>query len=193
MNDPNMRKEIYVGVITAVIVILFVEPLLKSASSMVVWAGAYLSEGMSNTVYREAALGFREKFSFITLATGISLFAGVLAGALAARFRRRSEKPASGERSKGDRLRKYAAIVLALAIFVQSVYLVGVNFADLQLNASFNQRLAALAPKVTDQQVKELRAKWALMEKRSDYLAIVSAMNSLATHAGTKLPKPLWD
>ena len=62
------------------------------------------------------------------------------------------------------------------------------NLAATQLNTSFNQRVAALAPRITDQQVKELRARWALMEKRSDYLSIVADMDKLAKETGSKLP-----
>ncbi|WP_298602745.1 hypothetical protein [Zoogloea sp.] len=131
-----MRKEIYIGVITAVIVMLFVEPLLKSASSIVVWAGANLYEGMSNTIYRDAALGFREKFSFISLAFGISLFSGMITGYAASKFRSSCEKTISGEQKKVERLREYSAIILSIFIVAQSLYLVGHNFADLQLNAS---------------------------------------------------------
>lgn len=189
LNDPNLRREIYVGVIAAILVMLFVEPLLRLAGSALVWAGANIYEGVSNAIYREAALGLREKFSFISLAFSISFVSGVVFGTAVALFRKPSE---SAPQKKLTR-KKYVAAVLATLIFLQSFYLVGRNFADLQLNASFNQRIAALSPKISDQQVKELRARWALMEKRSDYLSIVSDMERIAKETGAKLPPPLWD
>lgn len=189
MNDPRLRREVYVGVIISVLVMFFVEPLLRSASSIVVWAGANIYEGISNSIYREAALGFREKFSFITLAFGISLLTGIMTGTAFAMF---GKHDATAE-AKRSCTKKYLAGALAFAIFLQSLYVVGTNFADLQLNASFNQRIAALAPKVSDQQIKELRAKWALMERRGDYSVIVSEMDRLAVSVSAKLPKPLWE
>ena len=189
LNDPNLRREIYVGVIAAILVMLFVEPLLRLAGSALVWVGANIYEGASNAIYREAALGLREKFSFLSMAFSITIVTGLMSGFAVAMFRKRSEPSPERKPSR----RKYVAAGLAVLIFLQSLYLVGRNFADLQLNASFNQRVTALTPRVTDQQVKELRARWALMEKRSDYLSIVADMERIAKEAGAKLPPPLWN
>jgi hypothetical protein len=193
LNDPNLRRELYVGVIAAIVVMLFVEPLLRLAGSALVWIGANVYDGVSNSIYREAALGLREKFSFLSLAFSISLISGALTGTAIALFRKPFEPSSEPSSEKKIRWKKYLAVAFSVLVILQSLYLVGKNFADLQLNASFNQRIAALTPRVTDQQVKELKARWALMEKRPDYLSIVSDMERIAKETGARLPSPLWD
>ena len=53
-------------------------------------------------------------------------------------------------------------------------------FIDLQLNASFCQRMGALAPYIDDQQQKMLRSQWALMETLDDYRTLTTQMDTLA-------------
>jgi hypothetical protein len=67
------------------------------------------------------------------------------------------------------------------------------RLSDLQLNASFNQRMAVLAPEITDLEAKRLRARWASMRSREDYLAITAGMDAVANQKGIKLRKVLWD
>ncbi len=189
LEDPTFRREIYVAVIAAVVVMLVIEPLLRLTVNGVLWAGAYLYEGFANSVYRSAALGLREKFSFITLAVLFSIMSGLTAGITSALWWK--GRPRISERSLLTR--KYIALACVAFLFFAGFYMVGLNFADFQLNASFNQRLTVLAPNLSDQQQKELRARWAAMEKRSDYVAINSELESLATKHGVKLPKLLWE
>ena len=65
------------------------------------------------------------------------------------------------------------------------------QFADLQLNTSFDQRLTVLAPKLTELECKELRAQWASMGSRGDYEEIVSTMETLAEEKDVALPELL--
>ena len=67
------------------------------------------------------------------------------------------------------------------------------SFANLQLNATFNQRIAALSPELSDQKVKRFRARWALMEKRADYRSIQGDLEKVAAAKSIKLPPSLWD
>ena len=73
---------------------------------------------------------------------------------------------------------------------------IGLHFAlsvyvDIQLNASFDRQLAALNPHIDDQQEEEFRAKWALMDTRNDYIAILAALESAARDLDVRLPEPL--
>lgn len=189
LKDPKLRREIYVGVIAAVLVLLVIEPLLRLAANLVLWAGANVYEGITNTVYKSAALGFREKFSFVTLTIIFASLVGTSSGFASALFRR--DRPPLSEQKLART--KYLAIALSILLFLQVFYLAGLYFAELQLNASFNQRLTVLASKLNDQQIKELRARWALMERRSDYVSLNSEMESLASKSSIKLPKLLWE
>jgi hypothetical protein len=62
---------------------------------------------------------------------------------------------------------------------------------DLQLNASFNQRVTVLAPYIDLHQEKLLKSKWALMESRKDYEEVSVYLEKLAKSKNVKLPRPL--
>lgn len=172
-----------------------IEPALKFAGDSVMWIGANLYEGVSNSIYKDAALGLREKFSFITLTFVISLFAGIISGASLVLFKLSLTKGNSSTKNKETRIRrlKFLAGALSIMFIIDSLLLTGKSFATLQLNASFNQRIAVLTASVNDQRIKEFRASWALMKNRKDYLKINSQMDTLATEAKIELPVPLWD
>jgi hypothetical protein len=59
---------------------------------------------------------------------------------------------------------------------------------SLQLNTSFNQRLTVLAPRISEQEYKEILASWAGMRNRADYQAVVQRVDSDAAAKGVVLP-----
>ncbi len=65
------------------------------------------------------------------------------------------------------------------------------EYLAMQLKASFHQRLGALAPRISEQEYKELLASWANMRTQEDYRRIVAAMEAEAQRAGVSLPKLL--
>lgn len=195
INPSILKKEVYVAIIVTVIVMFLIEPALRYAGDSIIWLGENLYDGFSKSIYKDAALGLREKFSFITLTFIISIFAGISSGASLVLLRISSRRANARFKSKESRTKKLKLLACALSLMfiVDSFLLAGKSFATLQLNASFNQRIAVLSASVSDQKIKELRASWALMGTREDYLKINSQMDSLASEAKVGLPKPLWD
>lgn len=61
-------------------------------------------------------------------------------------------------------------------------------YTGIQLNATFNQRLVAISPFITDQEEKAFKSKWALMTKREDFLAINSELEVIAVKNKIRLP-----
>jgi len=81
--------------------------------------------------------------------------------------------------------------VLTIAASLGSLLISTLVFADLQLTTSFQQRLTVLAPKISEQEYKELQASWASMQSRTDYELLNTQMESLAQQHGIELPEPL--
>jgi hypothetical protein len=177
------------------LVFIFVEPLLRLAANGLMWLGANISGGFTKAVYTSAAMGLREKFSFMHLLFTSALFLGAIAGVGASVVRhgmkRATENPAQTPRFR--KLKSTAGLLYVLTTIASVTYVSAQNFIELQLNASFNQRLTVLAAKVSDQRIKEIRATWALMESRHDYEAINSEMARLSKEQGVRLPDALWD
>lgn len=190
-SDSEFRKSLLISLITSILVLIFIEPLLKLAANGIMWLGTNISASFTKSVYTSAALGFREKYSFIALMFIMSTFAGVIAGATSARILpRRAESPKSPSRAKR---RKVFSILIAFSFFISSLDIMASNFIELQLNASFNQRITVLSAKIPEQRIKELKAAWASMENRSDYEALTVQMDRLAKERGVKLPVALWE
>lgn len=191
-SDPELRKNLLVSIVTSLLVLVFIEPLLKLSGNGLMWLSDNVSNRWTNGIYSSAALGLREKFSFVILGVCIALITGVYAGVLVSRYRTSKEKQDSTVTIKAT-LRLIIDLMFGLYFFFGGLALVASNFVELQLVASFNQRITVLAAKASDQQIKELRASWALMEKRPDYETINIQMLLMANQLNIKLPSPLWE
>ena len=56
------------------------------------------------------------------------------------------------------------------------------------ITVSFGQRLTVLAPAISDSEYKTLKARWAGMQSKADYDALVIAMDKRAIELGVQLP-----
>jgi hypothetical protein len=191
MNDPDIRKGLLVSIVTSVLVLIFIDPLLKMATNLIMSLGSGLAVSWTNGIYLSAALGLREKFSFIILALGSSLTTGIALGFATGRILNRRTSNESFHKFKGKLF--ILDMVFAIIFLIGCFAILASNFAELQLVASFNQRVTVLAAKASDQQIKELRASWASMENRKDYESINNEIKKLSSAYAVKLPAPLWE
>lgn len=187
------------GILSSVLFTWLLDPFTKwvwlvSVDSTNAWLTA-----IQDAAYSNAALGKREWVSallFIYFATAMVAFPVGLLGAhvverlLIGQFPRFEHAARTLRRTY-----RILEVVVAVLILLTSFNLVRHCFdiyVDLQLNASFSQRLDVLAPHITSQQEKELRASWALMKSRRDYAAINRTIETLASAAAVPLPPPLY-
>ena len=190
IKNSDNRNALYIGIASSLIVTWFIEPLLRICTRAMLWIGTNVYEGTSTAIYQSAALGLREHYSFTALFFMIAGFAGVLSGVTAvALFPKRAPKA----QARGGSLKKIGIGVFASVAICQLLWFATLNFAELQLNASFNQRLAALSPYISDQEHKKFRSRWALMKTRDDYGQISKDMQVLAVSQSVNLPKALWE
>src|SRR5271157_6762 len=189
-GDSEMRKSIYASIIASIIVIILIQPILSVTGRAITWAGDHLYSGISASTYIEAAIGHREKFSFIGLIFICSLLSGIIVGIVSGFFFR--GRLGTLTKKGSHPIFKAVILIISVSSFFMTIFVLATNFADFQMNASFNQRLAVLTLAISDQKVKEFRAQWASMQMRNDYLAINNEMEKLATQKGIRLPKLLW-
>jgi hypothetical protein len=191
LNDPDFRKNLLVSIVTSVLVLIFIEPLLKLSANGIMWLGANVSAYFTKSVYTSAALGLREKFSFINLVLFSAVLIGAMLGSATISIRRSHPKAAAREGS--SKVVRILTMLNLIIFLVLISYSMAKNFIELQLNTSFNQRMVVLAAKIPDQKIKELRANWALMESREDYEALNTEINRIAKELNTRLPVALWE
>lgn len=181
------------SVVASVIVIALIHPLLSSTWNFLSSTGSELLAGFVDRLYRNAALGNRNwVIALFALALLYVPFANVIVLAVTRPLFRKlfaSTGPDGKHRSPVVIL----TTLIATTAFGMVLATVPASYiyADLQLNASFDQRLNALAPHLSDQQIKELKASWAMMTSKADYLKIREKMDVLADQANIKIPDPL--
>lgn len=192
--DDQLKKDLKVNLIVTLATVLLIQPIINGTGRALVWLGEHLNTFLSQQIYRSAAEGFNEYYSFQTWAMGLGILMGMYAaiGLIAVR-RRTSNSVASRARWKAvatSRWRVGVALPMALVVLFFCLYQFSVHSAAHRLNSSFHQRLTVLAPSISDQEEEELRAQWASMRGVLDYDALNGAMATHAAKYGVTLPRP---
>jgi len=194
VDNKSFRASVGASVLAAVLVILFVKPVLTWTWHVFV-SGSYITIAyLTDSIYRNAALGQRNWVVTVLAILFIGTF-GLVAGIriLKKCVPESALKSLTQIRNKKTKTKSvFVGIADSLAVVV-TLYFLTVIFADLQLTTSFEQRLKALCPYTTQQQEEEIRAMWATMENRHDFEQIVNTMESIAKEKNVKLPKLLLE
>jgi hypothetical protein len=202
------RKTFWWSVISSIVAAVMVTCFSRLAAltwHVVTASSARFFVDLQDTAVSNAALGKRDWVAVILLEVVVTCLALVLStqvlkSLLRIRTARKTTKAltAAEKAQKLQRLNKHRKRLLTLllittpAFWASLFFCVFMAYLDLQLNASFNQRLDAIAPYVDDQTIKHLRAEWATMKTLSDYRQITNEMDTLADQHGAKLPQVLY-
>ncbi len=190
LNDPAVRQGVLASLIAAIVMGVVINPLLRFSAYVVTTIGPYVLQSTVDAMYQEAALGQRDHVSVVILMLILGIPSVLGPGALVILFARDRIRRA-GAKPKVFRGMMIALVVSTVVASVLNLLLLTSVFMDLQLNTSFQQRVTVLAPVVSDQEVKELRAMWAQMRSKRDYLSVNTRLDALAKKGGVVLPKPL--
>lgn len=189
------RRTIAIGLVTTVISVILIEPIVRVAGRALLWLGNNLSAGISHSIYSNAATGLYENFSFQVWQMGVGVLCGAYLGIFLGIWRKRSLTP--DRQRKWRRLsRSRGALLtyggLTLMVLLSTLYLLAVYASSQRMIASFNQRMAALGPAISDDEEEMLRSRWARMKSRADFEAINTDMELYATRDSLMLPKRRW-
>ncbi len=191
----DIKRNIIVSVSSTILVLVFIKPILNLGWKFLSWCSTNFYQNFLNGVYKNAALGQRDWVSVILLSIVVSAVMGISIGTLIRPIFRKLQK--IKEKKRDNIFRKIRRIIICLSYIISIglifllICLAVFVYADLQLNTSFQQRLAVLCPKIGDLETKNLQASWALMESREDYENIILRMQELAEKNRIKLPKLL--
>jgi hypothetical protein len=211
INDPIMKKSILASIIASILVVVFIQPILNLVFKVTNITGEYVYVGFSNGIYRNAALGERSNLVFMIycfMLALVTIFCGAVVFVSVNRVRKLiSPREATGKKEDTGRIQvdtpntsKRSTYLQGLSITMVILYillllcvlgLLTLAYTNLQLYTSFRQRLTVLAPKITEQEYKELQASWASMRSRTDYEAVTEEMNRLAQEHNIVLPELL--
>lgn len=198
MLTKSEKKNILLSLFASAVFLAFIQPLMKAIWSLISTVSVSFLDAYVSGFYKSAALGNRNWVDVFLLWFITALILGTASGTLLIAATQGDERPSENERiTKGSvakyrKLRRWLAWTILPLTCLAFFDLAFFAFVDLQLVATFNQRLAALAPHITIQEEREIRSRWAMMERKADYEAINQWMEESAAKAGTKLPKRLY-
>jgi hypothetical protein len=173
MDFKGLKRDILGGLITSVIMLLLIYPGFAWRIIMPVVGPWY-----ADRIYNHAALGDRDDYGFLM----------VLALALASTLARLFFIIRRGPKDNIGRIvhATWKVMVVISILCAYGVY--WLSSGSKLMTASFTQRLTVLAPAINDTEYKALKARWASMQGKADYDALVTAMDKRATELGVTLP-----
>ncbi len=181
------NRPLVAGVISGIFVLVFIQPILSF-----LWRFLLSNiKSLVNSACHQAALGYTDVFNFWIMGGLISLSVGAVTGFATARLLRTYGKTRIAPRTLSPRLSAVLWAVIAIMVTLSGTVQMTRFFVVMQLKASFYQRLAVLAPKISEQEHKEYLASWAAMHNEDDYRRIVESMEANAKKNGTTLPELL--
>ena len=181
------------GVIVSVIVLYLVEPTMRLALDVIPEFGGRFYQMVWDRAARQAALG-GQYLDFALLAVAFSAVVGAVIARFAADagftriFRRRGRKTTAAASGWSDP--RFVLLLFILATPAAATTLL-VDFAAQQMKLSFYQRLAVLAPAVSEESEETLRAKFAGLRDLGDYHSLNAELDRLAREMNVDVPAPL--
>lgn len=191
-----MSRELRIAIIASVVGTTLVVALLQPFTRLVWTLLTRAGSGYVDGIYESAAFGHRNWIDVLTLNLVGSVLLGMMTMGLVlaifgpGRISRVLAMVIPG-RPRGATAQVVTRVVLAAYFFIGiAVLLAFIVQAGIpnQLNASFQQRLAILAPHINDQTGDELVVQWASIRERSDYLAVNRRLQGLAEDFGIDFP-----
>ncbi|HEX6790441.1 MAG TPA: hypothetical protein VF247_03945 [Candidatus Krumholzibacteria bacterium] len=183
-------KSLRNGVIVSVVMLYLVEPAMKLAIDVFPYFGGRVYRWIWDHAASQAAVG-GDYIDFALFAILFSAIVGAFIGRYGAGgqvFARRGRRSSESAWSRWER----RLVLLVLLMFgpVAATTLL-VDFAAQQMKLSFEQRMAVLAPSVTEEEEEALRGRFAGLDGRDSYESLKVDMNMLARSHRVQLPDPL--
>jgi hypothetical protein len=179
MDSKGLKERITSGLIVWLLVTIFIQPILSFAWKAILVVGGFVHRGYVDRIYRGAAIGDRDGYGFL-LVIALMMFIPAFRLFFLAREMR--------EYAGIDRLLRTTLKFFVVISYLLLAGIFTVVRGTKLITASFTQRLTVLAPTISDNEYKTLKARWASMQAKADYDALVATMDKRAAELGVTLP-----
>ncbi|WP_421190575.1 hypothetical protein [Aeromonas enteropelogenes] len=193
ISKSTFRTSIIASIVASVIFIALIQPIMTYIWEVISSTSNDYLNALVDKMYKNAALGERD-WVVATFATVGVYIPFVLSS---------SKKLAYwiNEKSDKDKTHKIENAVSITAPWIwwgalffgviSATFIASYIYTDMQLNASFNQRLMVLSPHITEIELKKYKADWASMTSKADYQILNKRLQTQADSLSIKLPLPL--
>jgi hypothetical protein len=183
-------KSLRNGVIVSIVMLYLVEPTMKLMVEVFPYFGGRVYRWVWDHAATQAAIGG----DYVDFALFAILFSAIV-GTFIGRYGIGAHSMRGKGRRSNDtalmRWEKRLVMVLLLLSGPVAATTLLVDFAAQQMKLSFEQRMAVLAPSITEEEEEMLRGQFAGLEGRDSYENLKVDMNTLAHTHRVTLPEPL--
>jgi hypothetical protein len=185
----KVRRTFVISALAGLFVIYILQPLIRLLWSGISRMSMSAIESYVNSIYKSSAINMHDHISLQILLVLFAMLSALLLtiGLLPTKAYQKSIRWGASSSRVFYTIHWIIVIIIHLAYLYAFVPI----FIDVNINASFQQRLNALTPVLTSQGVNELRASWALMRTRDDYVQLSARMDSIAAIHEIDLPELL--
>ena len=182
----NLRN----GVIVSVVMLYLVEPAMKLAIDVFPHFGGRAYRWIWDQAATQAALG-GDYVDFALFAILFSAIVGTFIGRYGVGAHVFSRRGRRNNDSMWTRWEKRLVLLLLLLFGPMAATTLLIDFAAQQMKRSFEQRMAVLAPAISEEDEERLRGRFADLGGRDSYESLKIDMDMLAGSQHVILPQPL--
>jgi len=185
MDIKGLKERITSGLLVWLLVTIFIQPILSFAWKAILVVGGFVHQGYVDRIYRNAAIIDSNPYGRTTLLSVLTIPVLVYLLWIVRRVEFHPDYARFPRHMKAMVPIGWTIASLLIALMLgKTAILVGTT----EIGSSFTQRLTVLAPAISDTEYKTLKARWASMQGKSDYDALVATMDKRAAELGVKLP-----
>ncbi|HWY51660.1 MAG TPA: hypothetical protein VNW72_09270 [Chthoniobacterales bacterium] len=191
--DRAWKIGIATSLIGTVIFLYCLDPILRLVSLILFRFSGTLFHIYTDRLFAQAALGVGPDpalylFTLVLGAVcGFLTILGITIGVV--RLPHRAAELASSNRARSRRV--WGLIILVLLLDLGTLLILYNTFFQMRIITSFRQHTTAIAPYITDQEMKVILSRWTQMKGEADYNAIYRDLKVIADKNHVVLPDNL--
>jgi hypothetical protein len=182
-------KSLRNGVIVSVIVLYLIEPAMKVVIELFPSFGGLVYHWVWDRAATQAAVG-GDYMDFVLFAILFSAIVGTFIGRFGAGAQVLARRGRRAE-SLWVRWEKRLVLLLLLLAGPLAATTLLIDFAAQRMKLSFEQRIAVLAPAISEEDEEVLRGRFAELAGHDAYQSLTHDMNLIARETRVDLPAPL--
>lgn len=188
------KNQIYISILVAIVVILFLEPFIKILGDIFLSLGSLLFQIHLDNLYKEIAAGQMDySFSIFMILILAPIFFAIYAIRSIYDLTKKEknllqEKKVLNQEEKSRRTRIKISIVGALLIFI-SLFILTNELVKVETNRLFQQKIKILKPYTEEKEIDMIISEFSSMESQKEFTTLTAKLDSIAKLNRISLPE----